>query len=143
MPIEITVTPSSTISIEMAQYGMRGEKGDVGNQNFNITAAEIIGGHRAVLASGYYATSTGTLAEALCIGISSGSAEIGTNIDVQPDGKIIDMVGWNWTSAEMIYLSTAGGLTQTIPTPGSWYVTLGVALSATSMLINIQNPVLL
>ena len=143
MTVDVTVTPASTINVEMAQYGLRGPQGEMGSLNYGVVAAEVIGGHRAVLASGLYATSTGTFAQALCVGISSGAAAIGENIEVQPNGKIIDMVGWSWSIGGLIYLGSGGGLTQTVPSAGQWYVVLGVALSATAMVINIQNPVLL
>ncbi len=144
MNIDVIVESASTIAVNMAQYGARGPQGEVGSLNYIVVAAEVIGGHRAVLASGLYATSTGTMVEALCVGISSGAVDIGEDIDVQPNGKIVDMVGWSWSVGGLIYLTSAGGLTQTVPSvAGTFYVVLGVALSATSMLINIQNPVLL
>jgi hypothetical protein len=143
MTVDVTVTPASMIEVEMAQYGLRGPQGVKGDLNYTIVASEVIGGHRAVLASGLYAKSNGTFAQALCVGISSGAAAIGENIEVQPNGKIIDMVGWSWSVGGLIYLGSAGGLTQTVPSAGQWYVVLGVALSATAMVINIQNPVLL
>jgi hypothetical protein len=144
MSIDVTVTPASAITVEMAQYGLRGLQGEVGSLNFNVVASEVIGGHRAVLADGYYAKADGTFSQALCVGISSGAVDIGATIDVQPNGYVLDMVGWNWNVGGLIYLGTAGGLTQTIPSAaGSFYVVLGVALSSTSMVINIQNPILL
>ena len=143
MTVDITVTPASTINVEMAQYGLRGPQGEMGSLNYAVVAAEGIGGHRAVLASGLYATSTGTMAEALCVGLSSGAVDMGEEIDVQPNGRIMDMAGWSWSVGGLIYLGSAGGLRQSVPSAGEWYVVLGVALSATAMLINIQNPVLL
>ena len=143
MTVDVTVTPASTINVEMAQYGLRGPQGEMGSLNYGVVAAEVIGGHRAVLASGLYAKSNGTFAQALCVGISSGAAAIGENIEVQPNGKIIDMVGWSWSVGGLIYLGSAGTLRQSVPSAGEWYVVLGVALSATAMVINIQNPVLL
>lgn len=143
MSVDVSVIPASMIEVEMAPYGLRGPQGEVGSLNYAVVAAEVIGGHRAVLASGLYATSTGTMAEALCVGISSGAAAIGENIDVQPNGKIIDIVGWSWSVGGLIYLGSVGGLTQSVPSAGEWYVVVGVALSATAMVINIQNPVLL
>ena len=143
MTMDVTVTPASVVEVEMAQYGLRGPQGEVGSLNYAVVAAEVIGGHRAVLASGLYATSTGTFAQALCVGLSSGAVGVGEEIEVQPNGKIIDMVGWSWSVGGLIYLGSGGGLTQSVPLAGQWYVVLGVALSATAMVINIQNPVLL
>ena len=143
MTVDVTVTPASTIAVEMAPYGLRGPQGVAGSLNYGVVAAEVIGGHRAVLASGLYAKSNGTFAQALCVGLSSGAVGVGEDIEVQPNGKIIDMVGWSWSVGGLIYLGSGGGLTQTVPSAGQWYVVLGVALSATAMVINIQNPVLL
>ena len=143
MTVDVTVTPASVVEVEMAQYGLRGPQGEMGSLNYGVVAAEVIGGHRAVLASGLYATSTGTMAEALCVGISSGAVDMGDEIDVQPNGRIMNMGGWSWSVGGLIYLGSGGGLTQTVPSAGTWYVVLGVALSATAMVINIQNPVLL
>lgn len=143
MSVDVTVTPASVVDVEMAPYGLRGPQGEVGSLNYAVVAAEVIGGHRAVLASGLYATSTGTFAQALCVGLSSGAVGVGEDIAVQPNGRIVDMGGWSWSVGGLIYLGSGGGLTQTVPSAGQWYVVLGVALSATAMVINIQNPVLL
>lgn len=52
MPIEITVTPSSTISIEMNQYGLRGPQGEVGLQGLQGLQGEQ--GVSAVMVAGYF-----------------------------------------------------------------------------------------
>ncbi len=134
--IDISLIPASILSIEMTQGGIL-------YLNYTLVASEVISGHHAVLANGYYATNDGTLLQALCVGISNNAADMGEDLDVRPDGMIMDMIGWSWTVGELIYLSTDGALTQSIPPAGSYHVVLGVALSPTSMLINIQNPVLL
>jgi len=143
MSVDVTVTPASMIAVEMAAYGLRGPQGEAGSLTYGVVAAEGIGGHRAVLASGLYATSTGSFAEALCVGLSSGAVGVGEDIVVQPSGCVVDMGGWSWSVGGLIYLGSAGALTQSVPSAGEWYVVVGVAVAATSILINIQNPVLL
>ncbi len=141
MTIDITVIPSATISIEMAQYGLRGLQGEQGTDasGFSVTAAEAIGGHRAVTAAGRYAAITGSVEEATVIGISTGAAASGHALAVQSAG-MLEFSGWTWVTGARIYLSASGTLTAVPPVTG-WLVATGIALSATTMLVKIEQPI--
>lgn len=139
--IELAVIPSATISIEMAQYGLRGLQGEQGADAslFSVTAAESIGGHRPVTAAGRYAATTGTVEEATAVGITTGAAAAGQALAVQSAG-ILEFSGWSWTTGARIYLGAGGTLTAVPPVTG-WLVATGIALSATTMLVKIEQPI--
>jgi hypothetical protein len=53
---------------------------------------------------------------------------------------VLTKSGWSWTVGGIIYLSTAGGLTQTAPSgSGNIIQQVGTALSATTVLFNFTN----
>ena len=42
MTVDVTVTPASTINVEMAQYGLRGPQGEMGSLNYAIEIGLIV-----------------------------------------------------------------------------------------------------
>lgn len=107
-------------------------------------AGENLGGHRAVYINGgnaFYADNTIPSNSDLVAGITLSSASLGEQVIIQREGEI-EEGSWNWTSAQKIYLSTLGQITQTIPTTGA-IVELGVAQSATKIILRVQKAVYL
>ncbi len=78
-----------------------------------------------------------SLANAVVIGISITSASTGQNITIKTSGQITD-ASWNWTKGA-IYLGDNGSLTQTAPTGGSIVVHVAKAITATTLIIDIDT----
>ena len=78
-----------------------------------------------------------SLANAVVIGISTTSASTGQNITIKTSGQITD-ASWNWTKGA-IYLGANGSLTQTAPTGGSIIVHVAKAITATTLIIDIDT----
>jgi hypothetical protein len=78
-----------------------------------------------------------SLANAVVIGISTTSASTGQNITIKTSGQITD-ASWNWTKGA-IYLGANGSLTQTAPTGGSIVVHVAKAITATTLIIDIDT----
>lgn len=78
-----------------------------------------------------------SLANAVVIGISTTSASTGQNITIKTSGQITD-ASWNWTKGA-IYLGANGALTQTAPTGGDIIVHVAKAITATTLIIDIDT----
>ncbi len=78
-----------------------------------------------------------SLANAVVIGISTTAASTGQNITIKTSGQITD-ASWNWTKGA-IYLGANGSLTQTAPTGGSIVVHVAKAITATTLIIDIDT----
>ena len=78
-----------------------------------------------------------SLANAVVIGISTTAASTGQNITIKTSGQITD-ASWNWTKGS-IYLGANGSLTQTAPTGGSIIVHVAKAITATTLIIDIDT----
>ena len=144
MTVEVSIIPSSIIGIEMAQYGLRGPEGLRGEQGtdasgFSVMAAQAIGGHRAVTAAGRYAEIIGTVEEATVVGMTTGAASAGQALAVQSAG-MLEFGGWSWVAGGRLYLGAGGTLTA-LPPESGWLVAMGIALSATTMLVKIEQPI--
>lgn len=72
------------------------------------------------------------------LGLTATAASIGSPINVQRTGAV-DNSGWAWTPGR-VYLGAGGALTQTPATDGN-DVLIGRAVSATRLLLDIQDPI--
>ena len=73
------------------------------------------------------------------LGVTVSAANAGLPINVQRMGHIDDS-SWQWQPKGRIFLDQEGRLTQRVPESG-YDVLIGVALSATRILLNIQDPI--
>jgi hypothetical protein len=78
-----------------------------------------------------------SLANSVVIGISTTAASTGQNITIKTSGQITD-ASWNWTKGA-IYLGANGSLTQTAPTGGDIIVHVAKAITATTLIIDIDT----
>lgn len=78
-----------------------------------------------------------SLANALVIGISTTAANTGENITIKTSGQLTD-ANWSWTKGA-IYLGSNGTLTQTAPAGGNIIVHVGKAITATTIIIDIDT----
>ncbi|WP_260465959.1 hypothetical protein [Stutzerimonas stutzeri] len=74
----------------------------------------------------------------LLLGITTSAAGAGAPINVQRSG-VLDDSSWSWLPGR-IYLAADGALTQTPPSDG-YCVLIGAATSATSIILNLQDPI--
>lgn len=80
-----------------------------------------------------------TLANALVIGISTTSGNTGDTIVVKTSGQMTD-ASWSWTKGA-IYLGSNGTLTQTAPSAGSVVVHVAKAITATTIIVDIDTTI--
>ena len=73
------------------------------------------------------------------LGVTVTAAQANQPIRVQRVG-VIDDGSWQWQAGQRIFLSQEGRLTQQAPLSG-YDVLIGVALTATRVLLNIQDPI--
>ena len=72
------------------------------------------------------------------LGLTMTAADLGEVLNVQRSGPINDS-SWTWTPGP-VWLGASGNLTQTPPTGGNDLM-VGVALSATRILLDLQQPI--
>ena len=102
-----------------------------------------IGGNKAVASINDYIrlADHDTVAQAgRIVGITQHAIMPGATGDVQVDGVMTEP-SWSWSHGP-IFLGNNGNLTQTPPTTG-FLLRLGRAVTATSILIGVQEPVIL
>ena len=112
----------------------------VSSGNITRIAGEDISANMGVRSDGFYADSSDNLdLSSPCIGISIAAVSSSQSISIKITGIMTEQ-SWNWASSLPVYISTNGGLTQTPPLTG-YVQQLGVALSATELLIEIEQPI--
>lgn len=80
-----------------------------------------------------------TLANAMVIGISSTAATTGTNVTIKTTGLMTDAF-WSFTKGP-VFLGTNGTLTQTAPSNGSIVVQVARAITANTIIIDIDTTI--
>ena len=75
------------------------------------------------------------------LGVTLTAADTGGLVDVQRSGAMDDN-GWSWSKGQRVYLGANGGLT-TQPAEVGFQVLVGVAVSPTRLLLQLQDPVML
>ena len=104
-----------------------------------------LGGHRVVRATttgkvGYVDPSDAAQAHA-ALGLTTGAVADGALASVQFAGPITEP-SWTWTPSLPVFVGAAGVPTQTPPDSG-FHAHVGVAVSATSMVIQLKSPIVL
>lgn len=107
-----------------------------------LEAAESISALRAITTDGsgkaVYATNA-TAPGSVVIGISTTSGSTGANINIQTAGTLTD-ASWNWSKG-LVWLGTNGTLTQTVPTSGAYIVPIAKAITATTIIIDVDTSI--
>ena len=144
-PERVIVEESQVVVVAAGQQGPPGAPGggSATASVFSLTAGPAgVSGHRAVMA-----TSDGTAAHAdpaearAYVGISKHAAVAGAPVAIALRDTLTES-SWAWVPGKTIYFTADGMLTQTVPTTTA-VTPIGVALSATSILISRDNPVFL
>jgi hypothetical protein len=125
----------TNITLDIASGGLVPISDDI-----TLVAGENLSALRAVTSNSsgqaVYA-SNDTLANAQVVGITNGAVTSGANATIKISGILTD-ANWNWTKGT-VYLGTNGTLTQTVPTNGAIVVHVGKALTATTLIIDIDT----
>ena len=103
-------------------------------------ATRDIGGLRVLFADQSYADQSDSNSYSKVIGITKGAVVTGEWIDIITSSELIGFTGL--IPNKIIYLGLNGLVTQTVPSTG-YIQQLGVALTSTSILVNISLPILL
>lgn len=140
---------NGTELVEVARQGAPGPSGEAGPagpsaEQLTLPATTAIGGQRAVrFLNGHlaYASSLNVGDANLVLGISVNAASPGGEVVVQTSGLMTDGY-WTWTPDAPIFCGVQGVLTQVLPTTG-FILILGVALSATRILVGAKMPLII
>ena len=140
----VTVIDSSSAYVTtLANPGPQGPKGEPGDISQIHEAATNLSGHRAIrIAAGlaYYCDGTDSAHTGRCIGITQGAVSAGDDATVQTVGLMTEP-SWTWTEGP-VYVGANGVLTQSLA--GLAFIQqVGLAVSATSIDINPQLPILI
>jgi hypothetical protein len=108
--------------------------------------AIALSGHKVVYvsASGVnYANSRNIATRGLAVGVTVGASSLGADATIRTRGEIIEP-SWAWTPALPVFLGQDGALSQSGPAPPDLFSQIvGMAISATSIYVNIQPPIVL
>ena len=109
------------------------------------TADVALSGHRAARGTSpsgadYCDSATPSHAAAF-LGVTQGAASMGATATIQRTGTLTEG-SWSWTPWLPVFVGANGTLTQSAPSSG-FSLVVGVALSATSILIRPQPPIAL
>jgi len=138
----------SRLVVGQGPAGPRGPAGPPGTEGGLATypAAVAISGHTATALTAdaeVVPADCMTLAHMLSvIGVTVGAAAAGADASVQRGG-VIEHNGWSFVAGVPVVVGSAGALVQAVPVGAAWTQTLGLALSPTRLLIDLQPPVLL
>lgn len=138
-------TGRGSVVVSRGGTGRPGPPGQSGASYLTYVADGALGGQRVVRATtagkvGYVDPSDPAQAHA-AIGLTMGAAADGASINVQFSGEMTDP-SWSWTASQPIFVGANGIPTQTPPATG-FHAAIGVAISATSMVIQIKSPIVL
>lgn len=140
--VAVTVGTVGQIDVAVSSVGPQGPPGD---STITAEAAEALGGHRAVAWRSdrtiELADNTTSAHRWATVGVTTGAASLGAEASIQAGGLLVEP-SWSWTPLGLIYLGTAGALTQTPPTAPAFLRVLGHAIDATSMWVDVQQPII-
>ena len=112
------------------------------NTTLLVTAAGDVGGHICVVSDAVgLATPASTASKSPVVGITSGSAVAGAYATLITSG-IFTEPSWTWVPDSTLFVGVGGVLTQTPPSTGYMHV-VGYAVSPTTVVVSIQQPILI
>lgn len=142
----VTLTATRPSSILVQQVPGVGPPGSSGSSvtDLNVVAGDAVGGHRVVVptATGWVHADRDVAAHAHgALGLSLGAATSGATVVVRTAGEIVEP-SWSWSVGLPVFVGDAGVPTQVAPASG-WCRVVGVATSATSLVVCPQSPIVL
>ena len=127
-------------SVTQGPPGIRGPAGAAGGTSIELTAAIDLGGNRVVTGNSVYADNTDLATIGKVIGLTIGAVTSGLPVSIVANGELDGFSGLEINAP--IYLSVNGTTTQALPATG-YLQKLGIAISATKILIRINEPLAL
>lgn len=119
-----------------------GSTGDIATATYD--AGEVISALKALYLGTdgkvYHADSATTSTRNI-VGIATQSVLMGASIVVRHQHTLSDAL-WSWTVGSPVYVGAGGSLTQTPPATG-YIAHVGIAITPTSIFVDIQPPILL
>jgi len=155
-PITLTTRPIDGPTLTLTNRGMPGPSGPAGATGpvgpagpsgasavASYVATFALSGHRVVRAvSGgvdYCDAMTPLHANAL-LGVTAAAASALDSVDVHSAGNLTEP-SWSWIVGMPIFCGPNGTLTQTFDPSWAWCRVVGVALSATTIAVQIREPI--
>ena len=123
--------------------GIQGIQGIPGFSSKYYTAAENISGHsvvRIIVGEQIIKANCNLYIDHSVAGITDLAVATGEVAEVYDSGPITHL-GWTWTANLPIYLGLDGGITQTVPPEALYTKVLGMAVSPTMIVIDIQPAI--
>ena len=145
--VTLVLQPHTTTLVQagMGLQGPPGPQGPAGGTAITATAAQALGGHRAVVlnASGAadYADCTTPAHMGRFAGITAGAASAGQPVTIINAGPLTEPT-WAWTPDAPVYLASSGLISQTPPATGFLQI-IGMTLSATTLFVSPREPLAL
>lgn len=138
----VTLTPvAERMPVMVLQGGIKGDKGDPGLSGGGetlLTAPIDLGGNRVVMANGYYADNLDLTTVNKAIGLTQSAAVTGATVVIVTARDLDGFTGL--TANNPVYLSANGTITQNVPNSG-YIQQIGVAISTTKILVNLQPAI--
>lgn len=130
--------------IAVVSVGEQGPEGAPGSANVTHPAGAALGGHRVVALNpsgqAVYADSSTSTALRV-VGITVGAAAQGDLATMQVGGEMSEP-SWSWDLSKALFLGANGQIVQDAPATGAC-VLLGFPITATSIFISIEPPIIL
>lgn len=149
MPEQIVITDTATELLEVARQGPPGGPGPAGSPGgalLQATAGAALSGHMAVAyddAGELVYASADTAEHAFTLaGITTGAAASGAPATVQRN-DVLDHAGWAFVPGMAVFLGLNGMLVQAPDPSGVFLKPIGVALTATRLMLSIQPAMFL
>lgn len=144
----VAVASQSTVVRAGSAMGMQGPRGPAGPASsdlpFQLTAgAGGISALRVVVAEdgvSRYPDTQDPSDAGLVVGLSYTAADEGDTHETLSDG-IVNEPLWDWAPGP-VWCGDDGVLTQTLPAAPNWLMQVGVARTPTSLVLDIQKPIL-
>ena len=127
-------TPEIDLEVSLAPF-FRGTDGIAGSAE-KILAAVVLGGHRVVTITGFYAEPSDSN---IIAGVTKAAAISGSFVEITSKGLMTEP-SWNWTPNAAIFVGPNGTLTQSPPTSG-FIRRIAWAISSTSINIDLSQPI--
>jgi hypothetical protein len=141
--------PEAIDVLHVAQQGPRGPQGvpgPAGGATLVPVGPDPISGHSAVAVNAdgalVYADCTDVSHLGAVLGVVAAAYMAGDDAVVQTAYPLAH-VGWAWAPNQPVYLGTAGQLTQVLPAGAVFCQVVGWALADTTVLIDLQPPILI
>jgi hypothetical protein len=75
------------------------------------------------------------------VGINTSASALAYPVQIQITGIVTEPT-WTWTPDQMVFLGLNGVLTQTVPSGALFIQPIGIARTATKLVLNIQPAIL-